>query len=300
MNEDPQELPQSESTEPIALIEFFETTPPGNSVPVKNILQRYQGFHRPESLQLLIPELRLFCTSETCNGVRVFSCEDSAPNLYPNKLNLEFIQYSCRNCRNSMKVFAISIHVEEGTADGIMMKLGELPPFGPPTPAKVISLIGPDREYFLKGRRAENQGLGIGAFAYYRRVVENQKNRILEKIIRVSERIGASQETIVDLKTAMSEIQFSKAVASIKHGIPQVLLINGHNPLTLLHSALSEGLHAQSDAQCLELATSIRVVLSDLAERLSQALKDEVELNTAVTRLLQASSQKQLESKKNE
>jgi hypothetical protein len=38
------------------------------------------------------------------------------------------------------------------------------------------------------GRRAENQGMGIGAFAYYRRVVENQKNRIIAEIKRVAEK----------------------------------------------------------------------------------------------------------------
>jgi hypothetical protein len=30
-------------------------------------------------------------------------------------------------------------------------KIGELPIYGPPTPARLISLIGPDREIFLKG-----------------------------------------------------------------------------------------------------------------------------------------------------
>jgi hypothetical protein len=74
----------------------------------------------------------------------------------------------------------------------------------------------------------------------------------------------------------------------VKGAIPQTLLINGHNPLTLLHTALSSGLHEQSDERCLELAHDIRVVLAELSERLSQALKDEAELNAAVTRLLQA------------
>jgi hypothetical protein len=58
------------------------------------------------------------------------------------------------------------------------------------------------------------------------------------------------------------------------------------NPLTLLHSALSEGLHAQTDEECLEIATSIRVVMADFAERMGQALKDEAELTSAVSRLL--------------
>ncbi len=68
--------------------------------------------------------------------------------------------------------------------------------------------------------------------------------------------------------------------------MPQVLLINGHNPLQLLHSALSEGLHGRSDAHCLDLAGSIRVVLAELSERLTLALKDEAELNRALSHLL--------------
>lgn len=172
-----------------------------------------------------------------------------------------------------------------------MFKFGENPPFGPPTPTRVISLVGPEKDYYLKGRRAENQGLGIAAFAYYRRVVENQKSRIFDEIIRVSQKIGASKEILDDLNNANKENQFSKAVAAVKHGIPQALLINGHNPLTLLHFALSKGLHAQTDDQCLELATSIRVVLTDLVDRIANALKDDADLNAAVSRLLKANTQ---------
>lgn len=150
----------------------------------------------------------------------------------------------------------------------------------------MIKLIGPDRELFLKGRRCENQGLGIGAFSYYRRVVENQKNRILDEILKVAKKLNAPAETIRELESAKAEIQFSKALANSKASIPQILLINGHNPLTLLHSALSDGLHERTDEHCLELASSIRVVLGELSERLSQALKDEAELNRALARLM--------------
>ena len=73
---------------------------------------------------------------------------------------------------------------------------------------------------------------------------------------------------------------------SEKDSIPQALLIKGHNPLRLLHSALSDGLHDRDDAYCLEQASSIRVVLAELSERLAQALKDEAELNRALSHLL--------------
>jgi (p)ppGpp synthase/HD superfamily hydrolase len=68
--------------------------------------------------------------------------------------------------------------------------------------------------------------------------------------------------------------QFSKALASIKDAIPQALLLNGHNPLTMLHKALSTGLHEKTDEECLEIAHDVRVVLIELADRLGQLLKD--------------------------
>ncbi len=75
-----------------------------------------------------------------------------------------------------------------------------------------------------------------------------------------------------------------------KDAMPESLLINGHSPILLLHSALSEGIHAKSDEQCLELASSVRVVLSELSERLSQALKDEAELSKALSTLMSRKS----------
>ena len=171
-------------------------------------------------------------------------------------------------------------------ASGKCYKYGELPEYGPPTASRLIKLIGPDRDMFLKGRRCENQGLGIGAFSYYRRVVENQKNRILSEIITVAKTLGAPTETVQELEAAKVETRFSQALANMKDSIPQALLINGHNPLRLLHFALSNGLHGRDDAYCLEQASSIRVVLAELSERLAQALKDEAEVKRALSHLL--------------
>jgi hypothetical protein len=56
--------------------------------------------------------------------------------------------------------------------------------------------------------------------------------------------------------------------------------------MTLLHDNLSSGLHAKTDIDCLETAQAIRVVLAELAERLTNALKDEAELTKALDKLL--------------
>ena len=208
------------------------------------------------------PDIQLHCPSELCGGMRVFGCDSDTRFVNKNNWTTVFVTYKCRNCQRQTKVYALILKSDDAKPEsGLAQKLGEVPAFGPPVPARVITLIGPDRELFLRGRRAENHGLGIGAFAYYRRVVENQKGRIITEMGRVAQRIGGSKEALELFARAAKETRFSQAIELVKSAIPQSLLIDGNNPLSLLHSALSEGLHEGPEGECLQLATSIRLVL---------------------------------------
>lgn len=267
--------------------DFLETCPPNQLTHISDLSEQklLQNFGWSDVMRT--PEIQLHCGSDSCNGVRFFRCVSGSGKRLKNEYEFIYVTYRCSNCQDNEKTFALAAKVDvEEKPKGELYKFGELPPFGPPTPPKLIKLIGPDRDDFLKGRRCENQGLGVGAFIYYRRVVENQKNRILTEIVKVSEKLSAPAEKIAILKKAIEETQFSKALNMAKDVIPESLLINGHSPIWLLHSALSEGVHALSDEQCLELAGSIRIVLSELSERLSQALKDEAELAKALSTLM--------------
>ena len=108
--------------------------------------------------------------------------------------------------------------------------------------------------------------------------MENQKNRILKEIVKVSEKVEVPQDKIDTLREAIKETQFSKALEIVKDVMPESLLINGHSPILLLHRALSRGVHELSDEECLKLASTVRLVLGELSERLSAILKDQAEL----------------------
>jgi hypothetical protein len=271
---------------PIAFAEFLESVPPTQVRDIQLIAVRTITSNNTVRYVLATPDIQIHCTNVACNGMRFYRFAGSQQPMIDDNMGLCFVTYRCSNCQKTEKIFSILALVNDKVQlSGRCYKIGELPVYGPPTPPRLISLIGPDRDAFLSGRRCENQGLGIGAFAYYRRVVENQKNRILDEIIRVSAKLGVPDSAMTTLANAKTEIQFKKAIESVKDALPQVLLINGQNPLTLLHAALSEGLHAQSDERCLEIAQAVRVVLAELSERLGQALKDEAELNDAVSRL---------------
>jgi hypothetical protein len=269
--------------------EFLESVPPSEFARVSDLFQTKYAPGSGTWHELAVPEIKLHCPSDICNGPRIFRFKSGERNLSRStEAKLTYFTYICSNCRRNEKLF--SLHAsrrdeknDESTA-GVCYKIGEFPAYGPPTPNRLLKLFGKDRVIFLKGRQCENHGLGIGAFVYYRRVVENHKDKIIDEIIKVATKIAP--EMVDALELAKKEQQFSKALASVKDAIPQALLINGHNPLTLLHSALSEGLHAQSDEDCLNLAHDIRVVLAELAERIGQVLKDEAELNAAISRLM--------------
>lgn len=262
--------------------EFLETVPPGKEVLVSDFTVVKNNIN-----YVATPKLHLHCTTEECQGIRFFvvTATTNEAWLYSDKYNNNYLTYVCRNCIKSSKTFSLGSEYDKESGKWKVYKYGELPQFGPPTPPRAFNLIGGERELFLLGRRNENQGMGIGAFVYYRRVIESQKNRIFDELIRVIGKISPGDAVLGELEAAKKETQFTKAVESIKHALPQSLYINGYNPLTLLHSALSEGVHTHTDDECLELASSVRTMLFEFAERLGQALKEEAELNAAVNKL---------------
>jgi hypothetical protein len=269
------------------IAEFLESTPPNQLIHISDLSQ-YTATSYGWRDVMRTPEIQLHCDHDNCNGIRFFRCvSGEGRHLESKEYGFFYVTYRCSNCQKVQKTFSLAAKIEANTKpQGECYKFGELPTYGPPVAPRLIKLIGPDRDEFLKGRRCENQGLGVGAFIYYRRVVENQKNRILEEIIKVSTKIGAPAEKLETLRDAVNETQFSKALNMAKDALPESLLINGHSPILLLHSALSEGVQALTDEQCVELAGSVRVVLGELSERLSQALKDEAELVKALSTLI--------------
>ncbi|MFO1242291.1 MAG: hypothetical protein U1E36_03715 [Rickettsiales bacterium] len=262
---------------------FFEKIAPYKKVSIKPEIVEYQ-------YSITLTPIQLDC--HICNGVRFFQSNDKKIVLPINRSIETFVHFICKNCSRSTKTYSINLVLSEDKNWAYVFKYGEYPLFGFATPSKVITLLGNEKEYFLRGRRCETQGLGIGALTYYRRIIEEKRNSLFDEIIRVSEKLGASDELIQELNLAKQETQFSKAIESIKHAIPQALLINGRNPLTLLHSALSEGVHTKTDEECLAIAESIRIVLFEFVEKLSQAMKNDLELNEAVNRLINSKSSK--------
>ena len=269
-------------------VEFLQTVPPNSSRSIPALV----GIDPTTSARhVSAPLLHLHCDHD--GGIRKFSWAAGQPRpsvdvyLGPAQASdvpvYKFLTYRCRNCLHSEKTFALAIEWKD--CDVEVMKLGEFPPFSAPISPRIKNLLDDTNfELYRKGVRATAQGLGIGAASYFRRIVEDQWKRLVTEIRRAAEQLGAEDLSIYD--AAIRERQFSSAVDVLKDAIPpKLLILNGQNPLTLLHRPLSRQLHGLTDEQCLEQAEDIRLVLASLVENIAGVLRDESDLRAAASRL---------------
>jgi hypothetical protein len=204
------------------------------------------------------PSINLHCDGESCDGMRRHSLFGSSFSSLFTLWSFHQLIYLCENCRQEMKIFYVKAErLNEQAVNGICSKIYQDPPFGDPIPKRLFKFIGEEnREHFLQARRSIARGLGIGAYAYYRRIVENTKFDLVKSILEVALATHAPAPQVELLKKAQEERQFSKAIEILRDvsAIPATLLIDGHNPLALLHDTLSEGIHELSDEECLKRA----------------------------------------------
>lgn len=273
--------------EGIPLSNFLESALPGKHEKVKDYLD-YKG-------DFLFRDIKLYCNSDQCaeHGKLTFRVkEHSRFNLkgYNNQESIFTVQYRCVNCQNGEKVYCfIFVHGEEAA-----IKVGEAPPITKERVSKKLfrMLEKDEREYFRKAMISETMGHGLAAFTYYRRIVESMKNRLFDQIISVAKMVDGDKysDMITALDNAKKQPQFFSAIQDWKATFPEALLLSGKNPLTLLHGALSNGLHNGTEDECLELAGEIRAILSELTRKIADALQENEAIKSAIARVEMAGS----------
>ena len=174
---------------------FLEAQPSNIALTIPALLRTQERLRRL-SWNIRLPPIDIHCDRD--GGFRRFSADQDSLDLKNPPESYSFITYRCRNCEETTKTFAVMIHwnplLDDSNAE--VMKLGEYPPFSAPISPRIKKLLSPsDLELFRKGNRATDQGLGIGAASYFRRVVENQWSHLVTEIKQAAERVrrGGSQ-----------------------------------------------------------------------------------------------------------
>jgi hypothetical protein len=238
---------------------------------------------------LLPGEIRVHCGCERCGGIRRHS-KTTSDNFRNGDTTYGFAVYRCTDCTTTEKIIIVkAMRPADKANSGTCIKIYQEPPFGEPIPKGLFHVIGEaNREHFLQARRSIARGLGIGAYSYYRRNVENTKFDLVDSILEVAAATNAPLAQIELLKKAQLERQFSKALSILTDvsAIPPILLIDGHNPLSLLHDLLSEGIHELCDAECLQRAREAEVILCEIADRMRIAMTERKEVKAAMKSIM--------------
>jgi len=265
--------------------DFLESTPAYVERRFENLISDITPKSPGTAWGIWSPRIQLYC--EIDDGVRW--CEPEANSFPCDDYITRFFRYTCRDCGRWSKTFALILIPKLNATPKILtaMKVGEYPPFGSHLAKRLQEMLSKDDlELYRKGLRTEREGHGIGAAAYFRRVVDNQWKALVKRLRDAAEKLGTPAEKLKVFNEALAQPQFSAAVDMLKDAIPaKLLILDGRNPLTLLYRPLSVQIHELSDQQCLQQAADIRVVLNETFDNISRVLADDETLKAAVTRL---------------
>ena len=173
------------------------------------------------------------------------------------------VLYICTHCGSEkLWIWVDRSERREGEARRIVYrKLGQWPAPTIEPKRDLLKALSPELlDFFRKGLTSLSHGYGIGALAYFRRVVEDGSLKLIDVF---AERAAASGENeasnlICAAKNAQRTDERLKAAAE---ALPAILRPGGVNPLSALYGQYSRGLHALTDSECLDIARSLYYAL---------------------------------------
>ena len=140
-------------------------------------------------------------------------------------------------------------------------KVGQYPPLEERIPPELEQqLKGDDLEFYKRALRCRNFNFGIAALAYLRRVVENRMNDLLDLIAAAAQQAEFGAEHFAELERVKTSRVFDDKVSYAAAILPPGLRPGGANPIDMLHDLASEGIHAFSDTECIDLFDQNRAV----------------------------------------
>jgi len=259
--------------------QFLETYPLLRKYPVTfDKLSHSQFGTKGAIYNLPKPALNLFC--KNCQGLQTFNMENDFEHFSSNAPLRESpldkileMRYLCASCGQYRYTFYIEFGVDRTpkedarTFSGWIRKIGQSPPWEIDIDRTLERTLCDNKELYKKGLVCESQSYGIGSYAYFRRITENIIDELLNSIFDLIDEKDKKQYEQALEKVKKTRVTEEK-IELVQDLLPLSLQPNGLNPLKSLHSALSDGIHNKSDEECLELADTIKTVLTYLLEEI--------------------------------
>jgi hypothetical protein len=232
--------------------EFVEIAPLYTQYPIK-------GFASPPSITRMC--LRPGCKRETSwikSAEKGFTLDGSP------QISFSAVTYSCVLCaKNSLCVLYQNLQwsVDKGGATWshkAVRKIGQVPAQEIEIPAALNERLGDTAGHYKKALISRNNGYGIGALAYLRRVVDEKTDELIDVMAELASTYTVSKDEIAALLKAKEEFRYETKLEKAAPLIPSALRPGGVNPLGQLYGLASMGLHGKSDEECITIFDDLR------------------------------------------
>lgn len=276
-----------------------------NDSSIKNFLENaplysFQKFEKSRNHStLLIREIDGFC--EKCDQVRPFhnmanlASGGGAPSRARGGATVfrtpalkvtsrtEHLKFKCVSCNQSKREFLV-----EQFVDGDIIKLqkcGEIPRKKFIRDPVVKRFLQSDYDNYEKAHVCLSHGYGVGAFAYFRRVLENNIIQLLNLVEKDVVSSCADPKIITALDNLKGPSPMSEKIKIANSALPDYLKPDGLNPLGSLYKVLSGGIHRLSEEECLEKAKDTSCCLEYLVTELNARRKNRDKFKSIISKL---------------
>ena len=198
----------------------------------------------------------MFCGHKECGYETLWEISDAKVYFGSEFINRD--SYTCRNCGKTTVNYCFIW--QERESNNIFIKVGQYPELEERVPDTLKqALDADDLKLYKNALRMRNFNLGVAAVAYMRRVIENRMNDMLEILHEAAITHNAPAELIARHKEMKEEKRFTVKVDYAGDLLPAGLRPSGKpNPMAVLHELASEGLHAKSDEECVDIFDACR------------------------------------------
>jgi hypothetical protein len=165
-----------------------------------------------------------------------------------------------------------------------VLKLGQYPALSIDIPKALQNNLGAGAaSLYKKALICRNEGFGLAAVTYIRRVVEDKTDELIEVVSQLAESHKVDSEVIKKIRAAKTErTTYDNKLKIAATVLPASLVVDGVNPLGELYSLVSAGVHDLTEEECIAVADETKGVFEFTFTKLRAETKERQEFVSTV------------------
>jgi len=201
---------------------------------------------------------------ERCELGTTWVCRGNFSQLY----NVVLLWFRCNLCELASVVYTVC------RVDGTVTKIGQYPRHSMGVALDFEQRLGDDSELYRKALVCRTQGYGLAALAYFRRLVENETNTLIDIVASLASVNPVAETEALNIRLAKQEATCEQKLRAASEAVPDSLRPGGINPLEVLHELLTRKPATGSEKECLEAVDELREVFDHVFGRLHSQVED--------------------------